>query len=115
MSNTIRKIIEEYQSQGLTIAQARSLAAQRIILSTIEKSKFVDKVLLKGGVVMYNLTQEQRRSTIDLDFDFVRYDIKNNKNIERFIETLNRLNQDCDISIDGTIQELNQQDYHGKE
>lgn len=111
---TIKEMIEKYQSRGLTVAQARSLVAQKIILSTIEKSKFVDKVLLKGGVVMYNMTQEQRRSTIDLDFDFVRYNIGNNKNIEKFIETLDRLSQDYSITIDGLIQELNQQDYRGK-
>ena len=111
---TIKEMIEGYQSQGLTIAQARSLVAQRIILSTIEKSIFVDKVLLKGGVVMYNMTQEKRRSTIDLDFDFVKYNIGDSKNIERFIETLNKLNIDYYITIDGPIQELNQHDYHGK-
>ena len=111
---TIKAMIEEYQYRGLTVAQARSLVAQKIILSIIEKSKFVDKVLLKGGVVMYNMTQEQRRSTIDLDLDFIRYDIRNNKNIEKFIEVLNRLSQDYNITIDGLIQELNQQDYYGK-
>ena len=55
MSKSIKEFIEDYVSKGFTIAQARNLTAQLIILSKIEKSKYVDSVLLKGGVVInYN-------------------------------------------------------------
>ena len=69
MNKTIKQYIEDYISEGFTLAQARNLTAQIIILSKIEKSKYVDSILLKGGVVMYNMTHEQRRTTADLDFD----------------------------------------------
>ena len=46
-------------------------------------------MLLKGGVVMYNITQEQRRSTLDLDFDFIRFDIGKDRNIDSFVRALN--------------------------
>ena len=74
---TIKEFIEQYVASGFTDAQARSFTAQQIILSKIAESRYADKVLLKGGVVMYNITQEQRRSTLDLDFDFIRFDIGN--------------------------------------
>ena len=77
MSKTIKQYIESYIAEGFTLAQARNLTAQLIILSKIGKSTFADSVLLKGGVVMYNMTHEQRRTTTDLDFDFVRYNISN--------------------------------------
>lgn len=44
MSNTIRKIMEEYQSQGLTIAQARSLAERRIRCCKISLLDFIYKL-----------------------------------------------------------------------
>ena len=111
---TIKQYIEKYLADGFTDAQARSFAAQQIILSKIEKSPFVDKVLLKGGVVMYNITQEQRRSTLDLDFDFIRFNIEKDENIQKFVEVLNKKNPEYKIKIKGKPEELHQQDYKGK-
>ena len=114
MSKTIKQLIEGYVSKGFTLAQARNLTAQFIILSKIEKSRFVDSVLLKGGVVMYNMSHEQRRTTTDLDFDFVRYSISNDSDIELFVDMLNKKDTEYEVSINGKIEELHQQDYHGK-
>lgn len=114
MKKTIKQYIEDYVSNGFTIAQARNLTAQLIILSKIEKSKYVDSILLKGGVVMYNMTQEQRRTTSDLDFDFVRYSISKDSDIELFVDVLNKKDPEYEVSINGKIEELHQQDYHGK-
>lgn len=114
MKKTIRQLIEKNVSKGLTLTQAKNLAAQFIILSKIEKSTFVDSVLLKGGVVMYNLTQEERRATTDLDFDFVRYSISRDSDIELFVDVLNKKEPQYEVKIIGKIEELHQQDYHGK-
>ena len=114
MKKTIKEYIENYISKGFTLAQARNLTAQLIILSKIEKSKYVDSILLKGGVVMYNMTKEQRRTTTDLDFDFIRYNISNDSDIELFVDILNKKDPDYEVLINGRIEELHQQDYHGK-
>ena len=114
MSKSIKEFIEDYVSKGFTIAQARNLTAQLIILSKIEKSKYVDSVLLKGGVVMYNMTHEQRRTTTDLDFDFVRYSISHGSDIELFVDVLNKKDSQYEVVINGKIEKLHQQDYHGK-
>lgn len=108
MNKTIKDLIEYYVSKGFTIAQARNLTAQLIILSKIEKSKYVDSVLLKGGVVMYNMTHEQRRTTTDLDFDFVRYNISNDNDIKLFVDVLNKKDSQYEVSINGKIEELHQ-------
>ena len=34
-----------------------------------------ERVTLKGGIVMYNLSKNERRATRDIDFDFIRYSI----------------------------------------
>ena len=67
---SIDERVAYYVSNGFTIVQARYKVAQEIILSKIEQSNYIDKILLKGGIVMYNITKEQRRTTSDLDLDF---------------------------------------------
>ena len=114
MRKTIAHLIENYTSKGFTVVQARNLTAQQIILTKIERSKFVDSVLLKGGVVMYNLSQEQRRTTTDLDFDFLRYNIADDRDIKLFVNVLNKYNPEYQVLIDGAITTLHQQDYRGK-
>ncbi len=111
---SIKNRLGSYVSKGFTLAQARSFVAQEIILSKIEKSKYIDKVLLKGGVVMYNITKEKRRSTLDLDLDFVRINIQDDENIRSFINALNKKDSEYQIEIIDSIQELHHQDYHGK-
>jgi len=111
---SIKNRLESYISNGFTLAQARSFVAQEIILSKIEKSKYIDKVILKGGVVMYNITKEKRRSTLDLDLDFIRINIQDDENIRSFINALNKKDSEYQIEISDSIQELHHQDYHGK-
>lgn len=64
---TIKEMIELYVSKGMTVDQAKNYVGQEIILNKISKSKFADNVLIKGGVVMFNMTHNLRR-TIILDF-----------------------------------------------
>ena len=111
---SIKNRLESYISKGFTLAQARSFVAQEIILSKIEKSKYIDKVILKGGVVMYNITKEKRRSTLDLDLDFIRVNIQDDENIRSFINALNKKDSEYQIEISDSIQELHHHDYHGK-
>ena len=41
-----------------------------MLLKAIEDAGFHDKVTIKGGVVMSGITDEVRRATMDMDFDF---------------------------------------------
>lgn len=109
---TINELMIEYVNKGLTTNQAESGVCQQIIINKISKSKFADNVLLKGGVVMFYLTNNTRRATIDLDFDFIRYDISD-ASIRSFIKLLNRYDEQYKISVIET-KELKQDDYHGK-
>lgn len=114
MKKTIKQLIEEYIKEGFTLTQAKNITAQYIILSKIEKSPFVDSILLKGGIVMYNITHERRRTTTDLDFDFIRYSISKDKDIEYFVNVLNKEDSFYEVKIIGEIEQLHQLDYHGK-
>lgn len=109
---TLDEIVKIHTSNGFTLIQARNKAAQEVVLSKIEKSVYVDKILLKGGIVMYNMTQEQRRTTSDLDFDFIRLDISKKQNIEKFIQALNRIEPIFQIELK-SVKPLKQDDYKG--
>lgn len=109
---TIEDLINEYVSKGMTINQAESYISQKIILNKISKSPFADKVLIKGGVVMYHMTHNLRRTTFDLDFDFIRYDISL-PSIKKFINTLNRYEEEYIVTAN-KIEPLHQEDYKGK-
>ncbi len=107
-------IVRTHTSSGFTLIQARNKAAQEVILSKIEKSEYVDKILLKGGIVMYNMTQERRRTTSDLDFDFIRLDISKKQIINKFIQALNRIEPQFQIELK-SVKPLKQDDYKGCE
>ena len=110
----IDTLVDEYIAKGFTIDQARNFIAQQILLTKIEKSIYVDKVLLKGGVVMYNMTHELRRTTSDLDIDFIRYNILEKKNIIDFIKIIDKNDFDYHLKVIEEIKDLHQQNYKGK-
>ena len=109
---TIESMITKYVSDGMTINQAENYVCQEIILSKISKSPMANNVLIKGGVVLFNLTHNLRRVTTDLDFDFIRHDISD-KSIETFVELLNKYNSSYRVTIN-KIEPLHQDDYKGK-
>ena len=109
---TIKETVISYQRMGMTKIQAENYMAQAIILRKIATSPLADKVLLKGGVVMFNLSKNLRRATSDLDFDFIRYDISD-ESIKRFITILSQQGEDCVISLK-KISPLKHNNYKGK-
>ena len=106
----LRKI---YLNSGYTLANASAKICQDIILNKISKSKMNKNITIKGGVVMYSLSNDKRRATRDLDLDFIKYSLAD-ESIKLFIDKLNLVDDGITILIDGEIQELHHQDYNGK-
>ena len=104
---------KKYLDNGFTLANASAKIWQDIILNKISKSKVNRNVTIKGGVVMYGLSNDKRRATRDLDLDFIKYSLAN-ESINAFINALNLIDDDIKIYIEGDIQELHHQDYKGK-
>jgi len=69
-------------------------------------------ITVKGGVVMRSISHDARRATQDIDLDFIRYPLQD----EAILAFDNKLNSVGLVSIQmtGAIEELNQQDYHGR-
>ena len=108
----LRELIGTLRDEGYSQANAEARVCQDIVLKAIDESAFADHITVKGGVVMRSITGDARRATQDMDLDFIRYSLQDDS-IRSFIRRLNCLNG-VNIQILGEIEELSQQEYHGK-
>ena len=109
----LEKFRKNYIDNGFSFTNASAKICQDIILNKIAKSKMNKNVTIKGGVVMYAVSNDKRRATRDLDLDFIKYSLAD-ESIKKFIDTLNLVDDGIKIYIDGEILELHHQDYKGK-
>ena len=101
----LEELRKKYIDNGFTPANASAKICQDIILNKISKSKMNKNVTIKGGVVMYGLSNDKRRATRDLDIDFIRYSLAD-ESIKAFINILNLVDDGIKVYIDGNIEEL---------
>lgn len=109
----IKDIIYEYKIKGYSQAHATARVVQDILLMKLSKSIYKNNVTIKGGVVMFNITKQIRRATVDIDIDFIHYAI-DDKSIERLFDELNKVNDSIILKINYPIKELKQLDYSGR-
>ena len=102
-------MMEVYYEDGLTRELAAARVCQDIVLKAIAESPFHRNVTIKGGVVMRSLTNNNRRATRDIDFDFIHYSLDDNA-IKIFVQKLNCIHG-IKIEIIGAIEELKHQDF----
>lgn len=99
-------------AEGYNLAEAQAKVAHDAILYAVHKSGFKENCTVKGGVVMCELTKTIRRTTMDIDVDFVRHSISETS-LRRAVSHWAR-ESGLEIAISGTIQDLRQHDYRGK-
>lgn len=108
----LNEMIEAEIENGYGDTNAQAKVCQDIILKAIATGPLNRNVTIKGGVVMRSKTGNIRRATQDLDLDFIRYSLAD-ESIDAFIEKLNYIDE-ITLRRIGNIEELKQQDYHGK-
>ena len=104
--------IEALVEQGYGQAAAQAKVAHDAVLLAMDVCGFKKSSTVKGGVVMSHVTNDIRRSTMDMDIAFVHRSISD-LSIARFVRRLNCLPK-VRMSIFGTIEELLHEDYRGK-
>lgn len=102
-----KAIIDGYSEEN-----AAAKVCQDVILDAISRSPFNRNITIKGGVVMRSITSNIRRATQDMDIDFIRFSLAD-ESIKLFVEKLNNIDG-LKIALKGRLEELKQQDYHGK-
>ena len=108
----LREMMDGYTEEGLTQELAASRVCQDIILKAISEGPLNRNVTIKGGVVMRSITKNNRRSTRDVDLDFIHYSL-DDESIRAFVRKLNYI-EGLRIEMSDEIKELKHQDYHGK-
>lgn len=108
----INELIIKTKKEGYDDENAESKVCQDIILKAISNSSLKNNITIKGGVVMRSISHNIRRATQDIDIDFIRYSLSDEA-IIRFVNKLNCIDG-LHVSMIGKIDELKQQDYHGK-
>ena len=104
--------IEGLISQGYRLAAAQAKVAHDTILLAMNKSGFKPHGTIKGGVVMSHITNDIRRTTMDMDIAFIHRSISD-LSVQRFVRRLDCLDG-VKISQFGTVSELRHEDYRGK-
>lgn len=97
---------------GYRMAEAQAKVAHDAILFAMHKSGFKKNCTVKGGVVMCELTKAIRRTTMDIDVDFMHYSISD-ASIRRVVARWARITG-FEMAIFGATLELRQDDYRGK-
>lgn len=108
----IADMIDKAKEAGYDEINAEAKVCQDLILALISQSQYNRNVTVKGGVVMRSITNNIRRATQDMDLDFIKYSLQDDS-IRKFISTLNSIGL-ITVKMSGNIEELRQQDYHGK-
>lgn len=108
----IAEMIKKAEAEGYDEANAEAKVCQDIVLMLISQTSMNRNITVKGGVVMRGISHDARRATQDIDLDFIRYPLQDEA-IRAFIGKLNSVGA-VSIQMTGKIEELNQQDYHGK-
>ena len=111
MLNLDEMIQREIQN-GFSSLNARAKVCQDVVLKSIALGNLSRNITVKGGVVMRSKSNNIRRATQDLDFDFIRYSLSD-ESIDVFIEKVNCIDG-LRIRRVGDIEELKQQEYKGK-
>ena len=105
-------MLQIYEKEGLSNTSAIARVCQDVILKAIADGPLSRNITIKGGVVMQSMTNDIRRTTRDIDLDFIHYSIEDTA-IELFVQKMNCI-PGITIDIVGPIEELKHQDYHGK-
>ena len=63
----LKELVKEKLSYGYELKDARNLVAEEIVIKKISSSEMAERVTLKGGIVIYNLSKSDRRVTQDID------------------------------------------------
>ncbi len=106
------ELVNKYIEDGYNEIYANAKVAQDIILSYLFKSEYRNNITIKGGVVMYNLTNDKRRATIDIDLDLIRIYLADD-NLYKIFTSYKIKGIDLYVNAN-EITNLKHQDYKGK-
>ena len=67
-ASVLAKLKNKAKASGISYQHCLQLFIQEEFLRRLSKSKYVNNFVLKGGLLIYNLTNFESRATVDVDF-----------------------------------------------
>ena len=115
MNNSLEFLYKRVFRKGDNPERIRQKVCQDVFISKLSNTEFFhDKIIFKGGIVMYELTRGKRGYTKDIDIDFVKYPISI-EGITQFIFELNESKKYSNITIGiESSGELSHKSYNGR-
>jgi len=86
-ASVLAKLKNRARSSGISYQQCLQLFFQEEFLRRLAKSKYLNNLILKGGLFIYTLTNFESRATIDVDF-LLRHQSNSISDIRRMIEEI---------------------------
>ena len=86
-ASVLAKLKNKAKSSGISYQQCLQLFFQEEFLRKLSKSKYINNLILKGGLFIYTLTNFESRATIDVDF-LLRQQSNSISNIKNMIEEI---------------------------
>lgn len=68
VASVLARLKNKAKESGRSYQLCLQLFCQEEFLRRLEKSKYVDNLVLKGGLFIYSLTEFDSRVTVDIDF-----------------------------------------------
>lgn len=113
--SVLARLKNESKKRRISLQQLINLFCQEEFIRRLSKSKYKDNLILKGGFLLYSISNFTTRPTIDADYLLKNYsnDIETIEKLVREVISLENENKFIEIQIKNLeiISEL--KDYHG--
>jgi len=111
----LQKLKNKAQTSGLSFQLLLQLFCQEEFLRRLSYSKFQNKLILKGGLFLYLITNFESRPTRDIDFLMKNWSNENSKIIEMIqdIININTENKFIEFEIKSIKSITEHKEYHG--
>lgn len=113
--SVLAKLKNESKKKGISLQQLLNLFCQEEFIRRLSKSNYKDRLILKGGFLLYSRSKFTTRPTIDADYLLKNYsnDIDTIKKLVREVISINNKNEFIEIKIRNLEIISEFKEYHG--
>lgn len=113
--SVLGKLKNESKKKGISLQQLLNLFCQEEFIRRLSKSNYKDKLILKGGFLLYSISKFTTRPTIDADYLLKNYpnDINTIEKLVTEVISINNKNELIEIKIRNLEIISEFKEYHG--
>ena len=99
--SVLAKLKNESKKKGVSLQQLLNLFCQEEFIRRLSKSSYKENLILKGGLLLYSISEFTTRPTVDADYLLKNYsnDIDNIEKLIYEVISINNKNEFIEIQI----------------